>query len=393
MARRVGDPETLAVCLDSVAQALAHSGEKAAGIPYQREAVELRKKLGTNRIALGHSLGWLALALGVDPTAEPLAREAIALHRQDYDIDQLLMIADLWNLGRVLMANSKFAEAEPVFRQTLEKCQEINSQDLGLQGQLVWHLAITLTRQDKWSEAETFTRKATETMPNNGYHWNSLGRILACRGDWQAAVDQFRSAVRIKLGDDFTFDLALALLMAGNQEEYQQVCHKYLQTATNEHVLQNPQFTDKAAVTLLLLPVAGDDFDRACQWAEFVEHTNDNPSQGLALGHLTKALAESRKANYQLAIDLAQAEVNTKKNTERQQLISSAQAYFIQAAAYARQGQFEQGKAAFAAGDEQFTRYRQELRLIGWWDLAVTNYLRREADELLAADSAATGHE
>ncbi len=131
--------------------------------------------------------------------------------------------------------------------------------------------------------------------------------------------------------------------MTGRYDEYRQHCHRFLERASGTREFG---VADKAAKAALLLPVDGDDFDRACQLADFA--ATAQPASLLPWVRFGKALAEYRRGHFESAIDWADRAVSS---SDERTAPAQAGDYFIQACAYSQLRRIELARAALAKGN------------------------------------------
>lgn len=121
--------------------------------------------------------------------------------------------------------------------------------------------------------------------------------------------------------------------------------------------------------------------ERTCELADFAA-TATEPAWHVACVALGKALAEYRRDRFDSAHDWADRAIASESIFPRHQ----ATAYFIKAAAYAREQQIELAHTALGKGDAVLKHpYRVFREVVGdtWCDWIIAEHLRREAVELL----------
>ena len=155
--------------------------------------------------------------------------------------------------------------------------------------------------RDKWGEAKVLFEEASDSSPLNSRYLEMLGDLNGRRGQWGPAVKQLTRSVELNPSNDHyngAFFLAVALIHAGQIDEYRAHCHRFLEWASDprDHYGQY-----LAAVASLMLPVDGADLDRACQYAD----SGAVREQGESLSSestFCKALAEYRRGHFTSAI-------------------------------------------------------------------------------------------
>lgn len=117
-----------------------------------------------------------------DPQAEYYCREAIRIS-PDYNIPYE-------NLGRLLLDQRRYPEAEKVLRQALKKRPPNPSFPLV-------NLAIALAEQNKKEQAIRALRKAVALEPEDASAWGNLGSLLHMVGRNQEAFDAMLRAAKM----------------------------------------------------------------------------------------------------------------------------------------------------------------------------------------------------
>jgi len=269
-----------------------------------------------------------------------LTRKALALHRQQLEPDDPKIIQDMFLLGQLLFCADKLGEAEDVMRTTFEMYSNVHSRDHTNRRIVLCVLANVLDSQGKADEAIALMRQNLEPF------------------------------------DDLTwFQTAVLLLKNGREQEYRQQCHEFLKRAagTKSFVL-----ADKSAKISLLLPVEGNDFQQACQLADFAATASDEWM--LPWARLVKALAEYRRGDF----DSASAWANRAISTHQIGNQGRAAAWLIEAAANARLNRVESARSALAKAEQLFDSRRRDVafafRLADWF---IVEQLRAEVAELL----------
>jgi tetratricopeptide (TPR) repeat protein len=387
MARSRRDPETLAQCLEYMAESLDVSGTLAVsdeGLTFLREALEIRHRLDDNSIAKADCLSTLAAHLIYDDPAEAetLARQAIAIHRQHLPDDHPTLDEGRWNLGLTLYNQNKFDEAAEIFGVSLEHSRRILDPNHPDQIIVLKTLIGTLQRAGRSDDAEAILRKTLKLYPSNSAYWMLLASFHATRRDWPETVEPSAKALELNPDDNGTlFRRAVILLQVGHLEQYRQVCHHYLELGATD---QGFHVADMAAKAALLLPVEGADFNRACELAKLAQSrtAKAEATTGAVVSpwaYLINALADYRQEHY----GASQKAIGQILDADHPFPECSAAASFIKAAACARLRQIELARAALASGDKLLSKAASRRNLDRWPDFIVAEHLRLEAAQLL----------
>ncbi len=373
MARRCGDPETLAACLANVARSFNfYSMGSTQGVPYIREAIALRQKLNNNPVALADCMEWLACCLGDGEESESMVRQALILHRQALGAEHPRVAADKLLLGQRLLKRRQLVEAESVLRETEDLYQKIENPNDPYQSISLRFLAETLIRQGKQDEADSIVRQTVDKFPSNAECQALLGKLKMFRGEWKLAAEQLSRTVQLKPdNEEFECELASALVLAAQKEEYQKFRKEYLERVTGvkywlDHV--------NVARALLLLPAGDADSERACQYADRVADTIALKGDGLEK-ELIKALVACRRGNFDSAKTLATHFVSEEDGWPP----DLVEGWYVQALACAKSRQMESARSALAKGDDLVKQFEPKDLLWGADEMNIARILGREA--------------
>jgi serine/threonine protein kinase/thioredoxin-like negative regulator of GroEL len=411
MAQRCDDPEALAECLTYRGKASNSWAQGSAeAIPYYREAIALRTKLGTNPVALANDMQSLATCGDVSDEKRKLLRQALEIHRRELGADHPSVTTDEYILGQLDLDEGNFAEAERFLREMWNYSDKvIGSKDPDRL--IVFRFLIeALTGQGKVDEAahlielEYGQRDKSGFLPFVVYDLKSrkpdevdalLHRVLppelsmagdlmvcgdldASRGDLKSAAERFARACQLNPDEvDARFDLAILLAVLGKEREYRSHCHDFLQWAAKKDEFRR---ADMAAKSSLLLPLDDDDRNCACRLADFVAAATV-PADFLPWARFGKALAEYRRQRYQSAIDWADKSLSANAVVE-----TRACDFFVQAAANAKLNHLPAARAALVAGERLVAQHRRRDDSFGvsWRDWLIADLLRKEAAQLVA---------
>src|ERR1044071_9119128 len=370
LARKCGDPETLATCLFEVARSFnAYGTGSSQGLPYVREALAIRRQRGTNQLSLAACMSWLAGLLGSTDEGESLHKEALALERKYLGTDHPNIASSLFGLGQTLLKRGKLEEAEAALREAVDLYRKVHDPNHPYQPLVLRFFAQALVLRGKGSEAEAVVRREAEAWPTNAGYWNLLAAINAIRGEWLSAIEPLSRATELSPGDYLHWpSLAIVLLQSGRAEEYRRQSHAVLD-----------RFPGLVAARISLLGhVEGTDFDRACQLA-------DAPLAASA-GKLsapwpavTRALADYRRKRFDSAVDWTECALGNDLGECACTRQSDAAAWFIQAAACAQLHRMQSALTALCRGQERLGQPEKVDLLWVWGDWIFAEFLGREA--------------
>jgi tetratricopeptide (TPR) repeat protein len=417
IARKCGDPDTLATCLCEAARSFNVKGMiAAAGEPLLREAVEIRRRLTNDPVALAGCLS--AWGLATEPNNEAAIREALKIYEQQLGPDHKSVGGELFVLGQVLREQKRFADAEPVLRKATERIGAVwdandpyqplvkifFAQTLldngkpkeaeavllkGMeQGLPEYHLraylntlSAALAKQGRGDELESVFSQTLGTDPSKSDHFAQLGNLRAFRGKWSAATECFSNAVALGPENEMLqFNLAIALLKSGRKAEYEECCRTFLKFAESRR--EHFGIVDKAATVSLLLPVTGADFQSACHLAEAAQ-IFEKRSDAEERVFLLQALLEYRRGRMNAARDWAERTIAAREAAPQ----CRAAAAFLLALAQAHLSQAEHARAAFVRGRQLVDELSRWSPL--WSEWVVAEHLRDEAASLLGVRSSA----
>ncbi len=148
------------------------------------------------------SLGTALCSLGREAEAEPVVRHAMTLEGGGQP-----MISAL--LGRVLLGNGSYAEAEALIQTALPAAPD----DITL----LLNLAYARLRQDQHEAAEAVFRSVIERVPQRADAWNGLGEALQGQFKLKAAEQSYRQAMALD-SENLSAACNLALLQEINGE-------------------------------------------------------------------------------------------------------------------------------------------------------------------------------
>ncbi|CAN5632702.1 hypothetical protein BH09PLA1_BH09PLA1_06380 [soil metagenome] len=201
----------------SIALSYISIGRADLGVHHAQTALALRRRvLGDDHPDTLQSIGdmgYLLQAQGKLSEAEPLYREALERYRRVLGDDHPGTLISISNMGALLQAEGKLSEAEPVLREALERSRRVLGHDRLGTLDSINNMGSLLQEQGKLSEAEPLWREALEGYrrvlgddhPRTLNSINNMGRLLQGQSKLSEAELLLREALerrRRVLGDD-----------------------------------------------------------------------------------------------------------------------------------------------------------------------------------------------
>lgn len=234
-----------------LAETLLYQGKLAAAAPIYERTLATQRALFKSNPAVAETLSSLAqvrLAQGDTAAAEKLVREAIAIHR-DAKSTAYAKIGFLQTmLGTVLIQQSRFEEAEPLLRQTLDLFAESLPPDHQYVASAEHYLGEALAGTGKLADAEAHLTAATNRWTRtDAPAWraarsaNALGEVLHREGRDQEAerklVDSYRILATAEGVDSSTREVARARVLhfyndTRHKEKYEALMRELHSAAT-----------------------------------------------------------------------------------------------------------------------------------------------------------------
>jgi serine/threonine protein kinase/tetratricopeptide (TPR) repeat protein len=385
MARRLGDETTLAACLMSYANALNGWGQgTAAAVPYLREALAIRQKLGTNEVLM-LILHRLSDSVTNDVEAEALTRQCLTYRLEKNGEENTSVASSRFLLGQHLLRLGRLGEAEVEFRKALRLWRKLYAPNHSYRPILFRYFIQSLALQEKWTEAEGEVEEERRVSPTNDFCHTILMALSVSKGNWSVAPTNLVTSLESRINTNGTsFDAAIMLARNGRVEAYRRCVDGLLKEADGKDDFTLAERASKAA---LLFPSDPKTLAAAGKLADYV--ATKMPESPWSLS--TKALAEYRRANFPSAIEFADRALAAKDMWAS----GRATTYCIQALAYIGLGDEAKARAALNAARKAQLDYRQEVILSHWqlveyWrhrDWIMADLLRRQAETHLKASS------
>jgi tetratricopeptide (TPR) repeat protein len=207
-----------------------------------------QQKVVLDELKLAYLLNQLGLAYdynGLFAEAEPLYRRSLEIREQQLGPEHLDVATSLNNLALLLWSQGKYVEAEPLYRRSLK----IREQQLGPEhpyvATILNNLALLLKSQGKYAEAEPLYRRSLEIdekafghdHPEVATDLNGLAGLLESQGKYAEAEPLYRRSLEIrerKLGPDhpdvaqILNNLGTLLMSQGKYAEAEPLCRRSL---------------------------------------------------------------------------------------------------------------------------------------------------------------------
>ncbi len=181
----------------------------ADAVKLLRESLAMRQKLyGDAHRDTARTSTYLGLALfrQGDKTAEPLFRQAVAVHRASKPLPKLDLAESLTGLALFQNSRGNYREAEDELREVLSLQRQALGNDHRLVAETLNNLASTLSRLGRDRESEPVQREALAILrqiypdghPKVATTLNNLALMLMARGNEAGAEPLFREAIAIR---------------------------------------------------------------------------------------------------------------------------------------------------------------------------------------------------
>jgi serine/threonine protein kinase/tetratricopeptide (TPR) repeat protein len=178
------DPGSQAFAFVSVGDWLRTRGKLAEAEASYRAGSDIYLKVSPDNF---HARQWLARGLALTlvsqgklAEAETLYRKTIEAGRRSNHTNDLANL--LGGLGDLIRDQGKLAQAEPLYREGLDICRKASPDNFGVRQWLATGLALTLRSQGKLNGAEALYRETIEVFRRSN-HTNDLTTLLAGLAD------------------------------------------------------------------------------------------------------------------------------------------------------------------------------------------------------------------
>ncbi len=382
MARRCGDQEILFRCLMNYACSFNAWGMGSTEAePYEREALELKKRMGNDPVGLAEAKHLFAsFSTNADEYVK-LLREALEVFQRELPAGHPHTVQGEFSLGQALVSAGKFEEAEQTLKKALDGFHKTHAPDHPYQSIVLRFLIRVLVEQGKMREAETELREHVASFPSNINYYLMLARFRMQFGSLVGATEALPRDLQAKLEKgEFSVSWAVSLLHVGANEKFEEYRRKYLDVAFAQNDFKGKMDTAKV---FLLHSGSAQEVERTCQFAGLVITNASDGDRYYYLEQLN-ALLDLRRGQFASAKRWASRHVA--KNEEWKPRLSEG--WFIRALACAQLQLPESAKSSFAKGNELLAKNLPDgteayLFMGDEWMLA--RYLAAEAQKAITA--------
>jgi tetratricopeptide (TPR) repeat protein len=291
----------------------------------------------------------------------------------------------------VLYDQSKWAEAETLYRETLAMCRKLYRNDTDIIAVSFDDLITVLVVERKDTEAEQVfndSQAAGGSKPPNNIHFlrlQAFAQAQTCR--FAEAIATVQHAIAIDPADHELWHwLAVLLVQTGQLDAYRENCRKSLERFGET---TDPTTAHRIAKDCLMLPESGANSETVARMVE--TSMADEQFSRRRWFQCCKGLAEYRQNHFDSAANWMSAVLTNGGSF----LVLNNQAYMVLAMSQWRLQHFEQARAALAAG----TKIEPELGTpsdgnLGedWVDRIIAYALAREAKALIEGDAKVADH-
>ena len=386
----------MAFALEQLADVLEEQGRLDEAIAARRESLPLLKRdYGEESPAISVYTAGLAAVLarqtlklsneGKAAESESCARESLALISELKGADDWRLFGIRSDLGASLLAQKKFAEAEPLLLTGYTGLKQVEEQIptnavarlAEAAGRLVQLYEGTgqLEKATEWKEQRTVAQVAPEAAMRrvNGEAHGRHGRFA------EAAAELAR-VIELRPEEYHARHLrAAALLRTGQIEAYRELCHDGLERFGNT---TNYNAADQVAKDCLMLPSTGADLETAARMAETAVNAPANHPD-LTWFRFAKGLSEYRQGHCASAVEWMRKVLSDAGH----ELNRDAEACIVLAMAQHRLNQTEETQASLARGMDIITTKMRKLESgsLGdnWDDWVFAQVLLEEAKVLI----------
>jgi len=178
-----------------------------ASYPLQEASLATRRRLlgeeHPDTLTSINNMGGLLLAQGKLAEAEPYHREAMEKRRRVLGDDHPDTLTSINNMGSLLREQAKLAEVEPYWREAMEKRRRVLGEEHPDTLTSINNMGVLLLDQGRLAEAEPLYREAMEKSrrvlgdehPDTLIRFNNMGYLLYAQGKLDEAEVHWREAL------------------------------------------------------------------------------------------------------------------------------------------------------------------------------------------------------
>jgi eukaryotic-like serine/threonine-protein kinase len=408
----------VAGCLNNITAPLKAQGKLAEAESFSREALAMKRKLLANELAavstltnadlalamkrqfLAHGdeevaislrdLGLVLRAQGKFAEAESFLREGLATFRRTLGDAHSEVAFTLNGLAEVLAMEGKLAEAESAEREAVAIQRELYKAEAPQLLATLQGLDHVLRQEGKLGEAETLS---AELLAMQKKLWDESHRgvmtppdlarrldVYGQQGRWRDALADAAKLVELEPAEHLNYHfLAPLQAQVGDLDGYRKTCQRAVAQFRDT---KDPNIAERMAKDCLLLPDAGTDLFVASAWSASAMSLGKD-SGDLPWFQFAQSLAGYRQRHFTSAVDWAQ-KVLSRAGVDHNR---DVEAYMVLAMAQHRAKQAEEARAALAKGIELAEKRLPKLNSgdlgDGWLDWLIAHILLGEAKALI----------
>jgi serine/threonine protein kinase len=230
-----------------------------------------------------------------------------------------------------------------------------------------------LLSQGLFGKAEELMRTVPPIIPQSAGIYNVLGDQHGRHGEWQAAITNFMSSIKVDPTNHFAYHyLAPLLLETEDLPGYRRLCGEMLRRFGTT---SDPMAAERMAKDCLILPPPSADLETLDKMADVAVAAG--PTDKLwPYYEFVKGLSDYRRGNFAAAIPRL-----TNVTTQEGNAARTVEAYVTLAMAQQQLNQKEEARASLANGMRILNTARPEG--ITWNDQLIAHFLMREARALI----------
>ena len=232
-----------------------------------------------------------------------------------------------------------------------------------------------LLSQGKMEEAEQVISDVPPTIPQGSIFYNALADVYGRRGEWAAAIRNFKRSVTADPTNHYAYHyLAPLLVQTGDLAAYRANCERALSEFGKT---TDPVVAERIAKDCLIVPPPPTNLPTLAAMADTAVAAGPH-DQAWPYYAFVKGLAGYRQGDFAGALEWLQKVAPDEGVPTR-----TVQAYATTAMAEYRLGQTNAARAALAEGTKLAETKLTQPNRIDWNDQLIAQFLLREAQELI----------